>query len=184
MTLPSPHPEKLLILDFDGVVNATASSLPTQLQYRYEAVDIEAHYTPGNYRIQYSPDLVRDLNHLSQHVNIVYLSTWEKDTNLFPAHLGMYDFPHLTLGTEKLVKFEHPFTTLKGNALRAHLASNPQYLKRTSTVVWVDDQITPREKTWALENGITPITPNPVLGLLKNQVKNIYEEFDITYPFA
>lgn len=184
MTATGPHPEKLLFLDFDGVVNATARTLPTQLQYEYEAVDIETHYTPGNYRIHYSPELVRDLNYLSQHVNIVHLTTWEKDTNLFPGHLGMYDFPHLTLGTEKLIEFEHPFTTRKGNPLRKHLYANPQYLKRTSTVVWVDDQIIPREKTWALEHGITPLITNHTIGLLKKQVKDIYDEFDVYYPFT
>lgn len=159
---------KLLVLDFDGVVNVERDreALPWTestgwVKHRREHL-IPTRNNPhkSKYLIHYTPDCIDWLNNLvSRGVNLVILSTWRADSTLFDK-LGLttdrtfIDFPD-----------SDDLWLSKGEALANYLKN----VSEDSKIAWVDDELaeSPQCLRFAESNNIHTVSPIPAHGLTR-----------------
>lgn len=162
-------------IDVDGVINV----LPKAAQKDHEAFYKSWESTRVlTYNILYSPELVDELNRLSEFVEIIWLSTWNGHaaTLLAPA-LGLHDFPfamsHGTNSSFDLSSQDPAARWWKLNVILEHIKNDQR------PFIWTDDDISPevrkairgRAAFEGIDNLV--INPNSNIGLTKSETSMI-----------
>lgn len=165
-------------IDVDGVINA----LPKPAQIIHETVyDSWQHTQVLTYNILYSPELIANINRLSEMADIIWLTTWNghAPTLLAPA-LGLHDFGFAkaegTNSSFDLTGQEPTTRWWKLNAILEHLYHDQR------PFIWTDDDISlevrhaiqGRASFEGVENLL--ITPNSNIGLTTRDT-NLIESF-------
>jgi hypothetical protein len=146
--------ERHLLLDIDGVLNP------------WRARHLHGDWSKrnvGNIKVWRSLWMGRWLCDLEQHdVTVTWATTWVHH----PAELEQLEsmfglpgtWPRLDIDP---VDLREPGESGKRNAVAAKLAST----SRNARVVWVDDELGPRDLAFAAEHNITAVRPDPGAGL-------------------
>lgn len=169
----------LIILDFDGVINASKYAYAVKTDNHWNGVyDVETLYIDEKpFTIYYSPELVSVINSWGQRddTDIIWVTTWATNTKQF-TKLGFNKFEEATPEYDDDIPYGHLWKPRIG----ASLIENSNYEK----YVWVDDDetINGPYKKWPsqVQDKFLRVNPMPDFGLTKEDVKTIesYLEFE------
>ena len=162
----------LLLLDIDGVINATKKrmqvmELPDDVYQDYCEYLVDANDV-RTYRFWTSSTVIRVLRelHESGMVEIAWLTTWEHQAN---EHVG----PTLGLPTFPVLA---TMNKISDHAWKTNAAIEASQLHRP--VIWLDDtEITPRSEEAYAESGVPHllIRPDYDIGLTKSDIARIMD---------
>jgi hypothetical protein len=171
--------EKLLLLDFDGVINAASSLVlpsdkihgsPTQ-HPDLMSISVSLH---GNnniaipFRVHVSPTVIREVSNAISLVEGRWFSEWFASTQAFPEVLDMPSMPFE--GSENLIADDDE-EWWKLSFLKTH------HLDRE--IIWVDDSLNskPGVMKWvAQQNGrVQTIVPNSRTGLSTDDLNMLHK---------
>ena len=129
--------EKLLLLDFDGVLNALTplpssrdTSLWVDLEEIYVPVPVDDTGRTLNQVVRFSPTVVAEVNSLIPHIETRWFSSWFSDTESLPTAMGVAALPYegdFSLD-EGISEEWWKLTWLKNNHLDRE-------------IIWVDDTV-------------------------------------------
>ena len=160
----------LVLVEFDGVFNAVAQQ---HWQKAWEDMKEIVFIDRLGYKIpvNFSPTLVEFFNILSNVADIEWLTTWKRDTELFPAQLGFNQFPwhdELRKGPpwgNEWWKFE---------VAKKIATENP-----SRKVLWIDDEIPLQswepERLFVFRQEWETIVPREDTGLTPEHCESIIE---------
>lgn len=158
-----------IIIDFDGVFNPDNDNLSelTQIFPDFRATEITAldgHVIP----VRVSATLIQFFNNLSEHANIMWLTTHKKDSEVFSRFLGFNSFPWL----------DEPKDISSSVWWKLEVIKN---LPRDVPTLWIDDDIplnnpTNPDYTWIRRNKhrwLYTIAPNNKTGITPDYLLSI-----------
>lgn len=158
--MPSDN-SSLLLLDFDGVINALSGSVcgDKNVWREWETATLDG------ISILYSPVIVRAINAISEQVEVKWLTTWCEESALFKG-LGFKEFP---------------FIDAPRTVTTAHwkLDSALTVIGDFDTVVWCDDD--PFVERAGVDFATEFVRPMSETGLCKKHVRRICHTFDLDY---
>lgn len=158
--------EPLIIIDFDGIFNPLA-------QMEDEAVwpdmthatltDSDGDNTP----VVFSPTVVQYFHSLTGRAEIIWLTTWKKETQFFSDVLGLPAYPWLDELEGSYIVDSHDWWKAKV------MASLPV----DRPTLWIDDEIPEYEHSpeqrLITERGIHWISPTTYIGLTPDHLEEI-----------
>lgn len=156
----------LVLLDFDGVVNALADKPDRSAHTHWERTELL------DMPILYSPDVVVAINRLARqpHVTVWWLTSWEADSRLF-TQLGFDDFDYVPCPPDFTGDMRSGDWKLgQGLAESAAFAG---------TVIWIDDSSRiEHEVAKQRPPNITTIRPARHIGLSRRQLRTLEEHLN------
>jgi hypothetical protein len=171
--------DKLMLLDFDGVINAASSLVlpsdrihgsPTQ-HPDLTSVSVKLQGDDGSaipFTVNVSPTVIRELFHVVRLIEGRWFSEWFASTQTFPQALDMPSMPFE--GNERLI-VDTDQEWWKLSFLRTH------HLDRE--IIWVDDSLNskPGVMEWVAEQKgrVQTIIPNSRTGLSTDDLKKLVE---------
>jgi len=165
-----------LYLDFDGVINRLGVSIespwPTT---RGTEITLTNSGLMSTYPINYSPELIKEICRLlDDGVDIVWLSTWEHNTEKFDK-LGLPEMPFCWLSVADWSK-KDLFYEAKYRSLEGHLIKHP-----ADRVFWVDDDLKHSDMSnrAAAQRGVQTISPEKHIGLTPDHINQIRGYFNL-----
>ena len=128
-----------LYLDFDGVVNALSRNKGMRVGSTgwddWISKHIRPLYASGRYLVNVATGLVDEINDLSDMgVDVVWLSSWNSDTQVFSDKLGFHEFRYVQTGP--LGVMESTFEEWKLDPLLEDVYDYP-----VDTVAWAEDNL-------------------------------------------
>lgn len=156
----------LIITDFDGIINPMAQ-MPFERQWpdMTESFFIESAGQRNN--VSYSQTVVDFYHEIVQQAEVIWLTSWVHDTEVFPQYLGLPQMPWI----------DDPWTPKDGPTVWWKLLAMKQ-VAQGRDVLWMDDEI-PRdpeseEQQFIREHGnITVIIPETSKGLTPAHLQQI-----------
>ena len=120
----------LVLLDFDGVINAVSKSPPRNIHPldTWNKTTCIDKATSTEYPIMYSDVVVNFINDLSINHDVVWLTTWRDSTEQFVDKLGFNNLPFVDESNRKL----DPLDWWKYGIVK-EVAKNKPF-------VWIDDE--------------------------------------------
>ena len=166
-------------LDVDGVINVLPYNPTLKSQPYHKVWDNWAITNVLNYTITYSPDLIDEINRLSEVVDIHWLTTWQSKAaiNLAPA-LGLKNFSVADAdGSNRTSETFFVSTVERWWKLNAVIEDLEIHSR---PVIWTDDDINNKTvgafiKTYSEDKNVPLKTMSPFsfLGLEPHHIKNI-----------
>lgn len=121
----------LVLLDFDGVINAVSKNPPRNihpLDTWNQTICVDHGVKETEYPIMYSTAVIDFINELSKDNDVVWLTTWRKDTAQFKEKLGIVDLPF----ADELTHKPDPLEWWKYGIAKKLIEDKP--------FVWIDDE--------------------------------------------
>ena len=163
---------RYLLLDFDGVVNATSSRRHRKIWPDSTTIALDG------FEICYSPGFVARLERLATSgVHIHWLTTWQAKTKLFAA-LGFSVHPWFGAKEYEVATGAGWWKAVAAEAFLSNLPEN-------SVVAWLDDDLATGlrnvDGVAALvgRSGVLPISPDPTVGVTPAQLRSAEEFFGL-----
>ena len=168
----------LIILDFDGVINASKYAYASKTDDRwggnYEKATL--HIDSAGFDIYYSPELIATINKWGRRedTDIVWVTTWFGNTDQF-SKLGFDTFPEAGPEHADDVPYGHRWKSRIG----AEIIEQGSYEK----CVWIDDDVTVNGpyKKWSsqVQDKFLRINPVDYFGMLRSEVEVVEKYLDM-----
>lgn len=157
----------LVLLDFDGVVNAISKNPPKNIHPR-ETWHSTTCYEQKAYPIMYSETVVNFFNELSREHDVVWLTTWREHTEQFRSKLGFSDFPF----ADEITHRPDPLEWWKYGVAKKLIEDKP--------FVWIDDEfkhgrVKEQQELKLHKKPYMLVGPAVTHGLTPKELKNIKE---------
>lgn len=168
--MTTTHNDKLLILDFDGVINRWNLWRENDADFTDVKLIEVPRFNGWVSDFYICPELISHINNLSKTVDIMW-ATARNESPEFHEHLGFHKFPFINTDSQFLTGDSGDwFVESKTRNVLETIKTWRALHGENTRVTWVDDDLkdSPLSLTYASEAHITTISPSLDYGITQN----------------